>query len=107
MKRLVFEISVFLLFAAGLVSVFRGSTLATEPMPDYTVKGRTTKGLVNFDVDGVFCLGVAVLCVRFGQRFGFGDHYRRRVHAEVDDSYRRQLRTTEDKKQERKRWSAH
>ena len=54
MKRLVLAISVFLLFAAGLVSVFRGSTLATEPMPDYTVKGRTTKGLVNFDVDGVF-----------------------------------------------------
>ncbi|HIU81798.1 MAG TPA: hypothetical protein IAB11_04860 [Candidatus Ornithoclostridium faecavium] len=74
MKRLVLAISVFLLFAAGLVSVFRGSTLATEPMPDYTVKGRTTKGLVNFDVDG---------------------------------GYRRQLRTTEDKKQERKRWSAH
>ena len=74
MKRLVLEISVFLLFAAGLVSVFQGSALATEPMPDYTVKGRTTKGLVNFDVDG---------------------------------SYRRQLRTTEDKKQERKRRSAH
>ena len=74
MKRLVLAISVFLLFAAGLVSVFRGSALATEPMPDYTVKGRAVKGLVNFDVGGGDC---------------------------------RQLRTTEDKKQERKRWSAH
>ena len=52
MKRLVLAISVFLLFAAGLVSVFQGSALATEPMPDYTVKGRAVKGLVNFDVDG-------------------------------------------------------
>lgn len=74
MKRLVLAISVFLLFAARLVSVFRGSALATEPMPDYTVKGRAVKGLVNFDVDG---------------------------------GYRRQLRTTVDKKQERKRRSAH
>ena len=107
MKRLVLEISVFLLFAAGLVPVFRGSALATEPMPDYTVKGRAVKGLVNFDVDGVFRICVAVLCVRFGQCFGFGDHYRRRVHADVGGGDCRQLRTTEDKKQERKRWSAY